>query len=128
MSREVLEIVANGPQSLADVKIGDPVLVTTPDEPWSYATIARFTKTLIITSDGGRFIRISPYRYGAGVEEKYGGRRIHVGLVAKNEIRGDALQTIRRATTNVFSPQLVSQLRDACDRAEAALRELGEWE
>lgn len=110
------------PQTLADVKAGDEVAAC-----WSvYAslhTVSRVTPAHIIIGDW-RFRRDDGRRIGSG-----GGRAQRISLgpaslaLARRAAFVESVRSISRMTQ-----ESVRALRDACDRAEAALRGDGEWE
>jgi hypothetical protein len=117
------------PQTLAEVAKGDTVTLFLFGFSPHQETVRQVTTHLIILSDKTKYDR----RYGSS---KVPGTRsyIRVGKEASDRIREIGFQQLKTqvaATMNVpashLNQETVTTHRAACDRAEAALRELGEW-
>lgn len=120
----------SAPETLADVKAGDEVLITymhPPRRPWIRDVVSRLTKTQIIVGSGLRFDRrFTPSR--SIFEIRHGGHELHFGAMIGREMRHEVYNLLR--PIRGFEPDQngIIAMRDACDRAEAILRELGDWE
>lgn len=119
---------------LETVKKGDTVTVFPLPLAAPYERqVQRVTKHQIILTDGDRFTRHNGREYG------YNGWRmppfIAIGVKAeqvKKDRAADILRYRAAQALNIPVPRLnretVTKYRKACDKAEAALRELGRWE
>jgi hypothetical protein len=131
----------NGPQTLAEVVKGDTVIEFCANR-WSAHTfkrliVERATKTRVTLSNGRSYTRNSKYSYKDGKEggQRYSNYRIDVGPEAETKIielthelkkESGGREWLAVKPKN-FKKGSVADIRAACDRAEAALRELGEW-
>jgi hypothetical protein len=101
------------------VRTGDEVVVESFG--YHFAGVQRVTETLIVT-DAGRFRREAGHQLGGGLSK--GILRFSAFAYTEAE-RRRFKQTIQAAMFNAAS---IRAVRTACDKAEAALRELGEWD
>ena len=127
-------------QTLADAKVGDTVMVFEFghwQSSYRMETVKRLTATQIVLAGDYRF-----YRADKGWNQKAGDcvnkkkLRIIVGTEAIEKRRRIEDEKTRRRCSNewsadtrhcAFDRDTVLKVRAACDRAEAALRQLGEW-
>lgn len=124
------------PETLADVKVGDEVTIFIRDT-YEPRIVKRVTKTLVVLEDDSKFIRSSrfPHEVGTRRANYRSSWHIDVGQSAAERVKkidGDHARMVAsnewfRAARLGFSADGVRDVRAACDRAEAALRELGEW-
>ncbi len=128
------------PQTIADVKVGDTVMVFEFGRwhrTYSMDTVERLTATQIILPGDRRFYRADKgWRQRAGYCVGKMDLRIIVGADAIERRRQIEDEKARTQHSNewyadtgrrVFDRDTVLKVRAACDRAEAALRQLGEW-
>lgn len=121
------------PETLADVKKGDTVTVFPGAGGFRPSTVKRVTKWQIILEGDDHYnrtdglIKSDGYQWSRSAQIAVGAKA--VGLKAKRRMEkirieaahglGVPVEQLNQATVIVH--------RAACDRAEAALRELGEW-
>ena len=121
--------VVTAPATLSDVKVGDQLIALIWDiGVWNQRDIAvhveRLTPTQIIAGE---------YRFNRGTGRAIGRwGRLLIGEAALEGMRRLKRKQARRAweyalQLSDFSQQNVNTIRAACDAAEAALREAGEW-
>lgn len=118
------------PETLAEVKAGDEVWVFISQEPGQLLTVQRLTPKRFVLADGGTFSRDDGYEVGTGRRFiQFGDRameqrrwRDRLALFNKAE-----LYPIHARGKDHVTQEQVGDYRAACDRAEAVLRELGEW-
>lgn len=129
------------PETLADVRAGDEVILfpNRNDAGFRAVTVDRVTITHYIVGER-RFWRTNG-KHGDRIGEEVGGRPyrsdvIMVGAEADARIAGALREKRAWSLRNGWheatkqhgvNQEAVARVRAACDRAEAALRELGEW-
>ena len=127
-------------QTLAETVVGDIVTVVRygafGHDFYRRVTIEKVTATQIVTPDG-RFLRKNAGRRRAGEHVGDSSARAFIGDAAEKAVaeidakhrrqksRATFIETVRRNAD--FTQANVWALRAACDAAEAALRDFGEW-
>ena len=120
------------PQTLEDVQVGDRVVIDTGRfgvKDCSILTVDRITSSLIIAEGDIRFRRKDGYRTPRG--DWYTPKLVFgdeaewlVRRCSRNRVMSSFIVACSEAKG---SPKGIRTVRAACDAAEAALRELGEW-
>lgn len=122
------------PETLADVKAGDEVVVFPSFGGYRSAKVKRVTKWQIILNGGDHYSRHDGYskdRVSAWTRSR---AFIAIGEAAKDAKKERTQHRLRSEAAHElgvpverFNQEVVITKRAACDKAEAALRELGEW-